>query len=73
MATDEQVISALRQVMHPELKRDVVELGRVRDAVVQDGGAAVALALPFIDVPISDDLVDSTREALSLMKAGLGR
>jgi Mrp family chromosome partitioning ATPase len=65
MATDEQVLGALRQVMHSELKRDVVELEMIRDVVVRDSKATVTLALPFIDVPVKEELVDGIREALS--------
>ena len=64
MNTKEQVMDVLRRVMHPELERDLVELGMIRDIVVQDGQVAIVLALPFIEVPIKDDLVSATREAV---------
>jgi Mrp family chromosome partitioning ATPase len=67
MMTEGQVFQALRGVMHPEFKRDLVELEMIRGVVVEDGRVTVTLALPFIDVPVKDDLVREVREAVSGM------
>ena len=71
MITDEQVLDALRQVMHPEVKRDLVDLGMIKDVAMQDGKATVTLALPFIDVPIKEDLIRAVQEAVSKVNAAL--
>jgi Mrp family chromosome partitioning ATPase len=71
MNTDQQVLDALRQVMHPEVKRNLVELGMIKDVAVKDGGVAVTVALPFKEVPIKDDLVRSVREAVTGLDASL--
>ena len=71
MNTQEQVMDALRQVMHPELERDLVELGMIEDVVVQDSQVAVVLALPFIEVPIKDDLVRAIQEAVQAIDPAL--
>ena len=71
MNTKEQVMGVLRQVMHPELERDLVELGMIRDIVVQDGRVALVHALPFIEAPIKDDLVRATREAVQTIDPAL--
>ena len=63
--TEERVFQALRGVMHPEFKRDLVELEMIKGVVVEDGRVTVTLALPFIDVPVKDDLVRGVKEALS--------
>jgi len=68
--TDEQVLAVLRKVMHPELERDLVELGMIRNVAVEDSRIAVTLALPFLDVPIKDDLVDQVRDALTAADPG---
>jgi Mrp family chromosome partitioning ATPase len=65
MSTREQVLDALRRVVHPELDRDLVELSMIKEVTVQDGNATVILALPFIDVPIREDLVRAVQEAVS--------
>jgi len=71
MSLDEQVLSALRQVMHPELKRDLVGLGMIKDVDVHDSRATITLALPFIDAPVKEDLVHAIEEALSKMDSTL--
>lgn len=47
MTTTEKVYQELRQVMHPEIERDLVELGMIKDIAIQDGRVTVSLALPF--------------------------
>jgi Mrp family chromosome partitioning ATPase len=65
MITKEQVFQALRQVMHPEFERDLVELEMIKGVAVEDDQITVALALPFIDVPVKDNLVRAVKEAVS--------
>jgi Mrp family chromosome partitioning ATPase len=64
MITEEQVHRALCEVIHPEFKRDLVELEMIKDVAVEDNRVTVTLALPFIDVPVKDDLVRGVREAV---------
>jgi Mrp family chromosome partitioning ATPase len=71
MIADEQVLDALRQVIHPEMKRNLVELGMIKDVVVGDGDVTLTLALPFKEVPIKDDLVRSVREAVATLESSL--
>jgi Mrp family chromosome partitioning ATPase len=65
MLTEEQVFRALRAVMHPEFKRDLVELEMIKDVAVEGDRVTVTLALPFIDVPVKDDLVSGIQGAVS--------
>jgi Mrp family chromosome partitioning ATPase len=71
MSTKEQVIGALRQVMHPEMKRNLVELDMIKDVVVEDDSVTLTLMLPFKQVPIKEDLVRSVRDAVQGMDSGL--
>jgi Mrp family chromosome partitioning ATPase len=71
MITDEQVLDALRQVNHPELGRDLVELGMIKDIAAQDGAVTVALALPFLEVPIKDELVRAAQAAVASVDPAL--
>jgi Mrp family chromosome partitioning ATPase len=71
MIADEQVLDALRHVIHPEMKRNLVELGMIKDVVVGDGDVTLTLALPFKEVPIKDDLVRSVREAVATLDSSL--
>jgi Mrp family chromosome partitioning ATPase len=68
--TEEQVFQALRGVIHPEFKRDLVELEMIQGVAAEDGRVTVTLALPFIDVPVKDDLVRGVKEALSGLDSG---
>ncbi|MFN2218393.1 MAG: P-loop NTPase, partial [Anaerolineae bacterium] len=67
MIAEKQVFGALRGVMHPEFEHDLVELEMIRRVAVEDDRIAVTLALPFVDVPVKDDLVRRVREAVSGM------
>jgi ATP-binding protein involved in chromosome partitioning len=40
MPTREQILEALRVVIDPELKRDIVELEMVRSITIKEGGVA---------------------------------
>jgi Mrp family chromosome partitioning ATPase len=71
MITREQVLTALRQVVHPEIKRNLLELEMVKDVIVKDDRVAFTLVLPFKDVPVKDDLVHSAREAVAALEAGV--
>ncbi len=54
MATVDQTRTALEGVMDPELHRNLVELGMVRDIAVADGSVSVTLALTTIACPLKD-------------------
>ena len=71
MITDKQVFDALRGVMHPENKRNLIELGMIKGVVVKDGGITLTLVLPFKEVPIKDDLVRSVRGAVAKLDSSL--
>lgn len=70
MITEEQVVCALRGVMHPEIEQqNLVELKMVRDVEVSDEGISLTLVLPFKEIPIKDDLVRSVQEAVRSLDA----
>jgi len=61
---EQDVLDALRGVIHPEMNRDLVELQMIKDVTTHDGTATITLALPFKNVPVKDDLVGAIRERL---------
>ncbi len=69
MITTEKVYDELRQVMHPEIKRNLVELGMIKNVAIQDGNVTVTLALPFKEIPVKDSLVRSVQEAVKKLDA----
>ena len=64
MDKKEQLTEALKGVFHPELKRNLVELGMIRDVQVSKGNVTFSLVLPYLGVSIKDDLVSSVRAAV---------
>ncbi|HEY68156.1 MAG: ATP-binding protein [Chloroflexi bacterium] len=71
MITDKQILDALRGVMHPEIKHNLVELGMIKDVSIQDEKVSLTLALPFAEVPIKDDLVRMVKGVITKLDANL--
>ena len=71
MITSKQVFDALRGVMHPEIKRNLVELGMIKDVSVEDEKVTLTLALPFMNIPIKDDLVRAIKGAVAKLGVNL--
>jgi len=68
--SEEDVHQTIKQVMHPEINRTLVELGMVKDITLEDNEVTLALVLPFLGIPVSvkDYLINSLRQAV--MKLG---
>lgn len=64
MVTREQVREALRGVMDPELKRNLVELGMVRQVDLTGRQVQVTLALTTLACPLKDRIVGDARQAV---------
>ena len=68
MVTKEQVIEKLRGVMDPELKRNLVELGMVRNLQIKNGRVQFTLALTTLACPLKDQIVADAKQAISALK-----
>ncbi|MFZ2097766.1 MAG: Mrp/NBP35 family ATP-binding protein [Anaerolineales bacterium] len=67
-----EVFQALSQLKHPEIKgRNLVELGMVQEITIEKDEVMIMLALPSLEVPIKQDLVDSVRQAVVQIAEGL--
>jgi ATP-binding protein involved in chromosome partitioning len=64
MVSIEQVYQALQGVTDPELKRDLVELGMVRDVEVEDDQVRFTLALTTLTCPLKEQIVADARQAV---------
>ena len=64
MISSEQVYQALQGVLDPELKRNLVELGMVRDVEVRDSRVRFTLALTTLACPLTDQILDDARQAV---------
>ena len=64
MATQSQVLDALRPVQDPELGRSIVDLDMVRDIRVDDGRVAVTVALTVAGCPLRAEITDRVTRAV---------
>ena len=64
MVDEQQVHQALREVKHPESGRSLMELGMIRDIRVDDKQVGFTVVLPFMNVPIKDQIVNEARAAV---------
>ena len=62
--TREQVLNALKAVQDPDLKRDIVSLGFVKDVSVRDGCVAFTIELTTPACPVRDLMKDEARQAV---------
>ncbi|CAB4878700.1 MAG: P-loop NTPase [Actinobacteria bacterium] len=63
LPTDEQVTEALSKVIDPELRKDIVELGMVRSAIVHPNGVVdVTVSLTTSGCPIRGHFENTVRE-----------
>ncbi|MSV53154.1 MAG: DUF59 domain-containing protein [Actinobacteria bacterium] len=66
IATEDDVIEAMKDVVDPELGINVVDLGLVYGVSVDDGNVAtVNMTLTSAACPLTDVIEDQTRAALS--------
>lgn len=67
MPSEQEVITALSQVVDPELHRNIVELGMVRNVEMRDGLVEVELALTTAACPLSQRIADDVRTAVKAL------
>jgi len=66
---EKDIREVLEKVMHPEIDASLMELGMIKDIVVQGNNVSMTMAFPFLGVPIKDMLMESVEEPLK--KLGL--
>lgn len=65
--THDQVIDALRPVQDPELHRSIVDLGMVRDVVVNDGVIGLTVVLTIAGCPLRNEIQQRVNDALRVL------
>ena len=68
MVTVDQVLSSLKKVVDPELHKDIVSMGMIKDLSINDGKVAFTLELTTPACPFNSDIERDVRAAM----AGLG-
>jgi Mrp family chromosome partitioning ATPase len=71
MVTEQAIREALSSVMDPELKRNIVELGMVRDIRLQDNELELTLALTTLACPLKERIVADIKSAIRGVDGGL--
>jgi len=64
IARSEDVLTALRTVQDPDLRRDLVTLGMIEDLVVEDGVVAFTLVLTTAACPLRGQIEGDVRRAV---------
>jgi Mrp family chromosome partitioning ATPase len=67
MISTERVRKALQAVDHPEHPTSLVDLGMIRDIAPGEGRTVITVALPSLDVPVKDQIVESVASAVSAL------
>ena len=65
MATTDEVMDALRDVIDPELGLDFVELGLIYDVTIEDGTVSVVYTLTTPGCPIGPQVSEQIEEFVS--------
>ncbi len=68
--TPDSVLTALGPVQDPELHRSIVELGMVRDIVVDGDAVSLTVVLTIPGCPLRNEIDTSVRDALASAGAG---
>lgn len=66
MEFKEKVIEAIHKVEHPEVAMSLVDLGMVRDIVVNEKDVIFTLVVPFLGIPeiIRNMMISSVQKAI---------
>ena len=66
----EAVLNALRAVIDPDLRRDIVSLGFIKDLQTTDGRASFTIELTTPACPVKDQLRDQAIAAVRALGVG---
>ncbi|HET6476017.1 MAG TPA: iron-sulfur cluster assembly protein, partial [Thermoleophilia bacterium] len=68
--THEDVLRALSSVKDPELQRDIVDLGMVRDVVSEDRRIGATIVLTTAGCPLRNQIRADAEQALTAIAGG---
>ena len=71
MLSDADVRQALTRVMDPELGKDIVSLGMVREIDVAEDAVRITLALTTMECPLKGQIVEDVRARVSALDGAL--
>lgn len=62
--TEEKILNALKVVEDPDLKKDIVSLGFIKDIVIENQQVDFTLELTTPACPVKDDLMEKSKSAV---------
>jgi ATP-binding protein involved in chromosome partitioning len=65
MVTVDQVLSSLKKVVDPELHKDIVSMGMIKDLTINDAKVAFTLELTTPACPFNSDIEQDVRNAMA--------
>jgi len=65
MLTKQDAVEALSRAMHPEIDYSLLELGMIKEVVVQQDKITLTMNLPFPEIPIRDLLVRIVKDGIA--------
>jgi len=68
MVSTKEIKDVLKKAMHPELDKNLVELAMIRDVIIKNSEVKVILVVPFLQVPIKDDLISIVKDTIKKEK-----
>ena len=73
IVSEQEIRQALAEVRHPEIACTLVDLGMLRDIVVESNKVVLTLALPLMGIPtpVKDYLINTLSQALANLDASL--
>src|SRR6202795_4565629 len=63
--TEQQVLDALRQIKDPDLHKDIVALGFIKDLKIDGGNVSFRIVLTTPACPVREEMETSARELVS--------
>lgn len=67
MIDKQGVLEALKKVHEPKLKKDLVELGMIRNVMIEEGNVELTLVLTTLRCPLKSQMVDEIKQVVGAL------
>lgn len=68
MVTENEVLQALKQIVDPDLKKDIVSLGFVRDLKIEKGEVSFRIVLTTPACPVKDEMASQAKRLVEIIE-----
>ena len=62
-----EILEVLKKIHEPKLKKDLVELGMIRNLMVEEGNVKLTLALTTLRCPLKNQMVDEIKQVVGAL------